>query len=322
MSRFESSDRIGQSDLLVVLTIFLWAVNISVIKIGLREFSPHGFNAVRLSLASAVYLILLAGSRRELRLSRGDRWRTVILGLLGITIYQIFFIRGISLSSASMGSMIMATTPILIALISSAVKQERISWAGWLGIFISFGGFLLVVSNQDRGFTLSWESLRGSVLILLANACWAGYTVVSKSVLQRISPFQLAAAGTSLGTLFYLPYSLPSVKSIPWKQISWQGWGAVLYSSLISIVLCFALWYYSVKKVGSTKTGIYGSLLPVFATAVAIAVLGERIKLLQVGGAFLILGGVYLTRSGYRFFSNKSCASEVPGEKGQRESAG
>jgi drug/metabolite transporter (DMT)-like permease len=322
MSKLESSAGLGRSDLLIVLTIFLWAVNISVLKIGLREFSPHGFNAVRLSLASVVYLVLLAGNRRKLRLSKRDWGGTVVLGLLGITIYQIFFIRGINLSSASMASMIMATTPILIALLSSALKQERIFWAGWLGIFISFGGFLLVVSSQDGGFTLSWESLEGSILILLANACWAGYTVFSKSVLKRISPFQLAAAGTSLGTLFYLPYSLPSLKSVPWNQISWQGWGAVLYSGLVAIVLCFALWYYSVKKVGSTKTGIYGSLLPVFATAVAIAVLGERITFSQVIGAVLILAGVYLTRSGYRFFSRKSGGALVSAQKGNRESTG
>ena len=302
MTEYRNSARIGKTDLLMVLTILLWSINLSVIKIGLREFSPHGFNGVRLGLASLVYMAILAGRGRKSLPARGDGWKTVVLGLFGITIYQIFFIRAISMTSASTTSILMATTPIFIALLSSAVGQEKISWAGWAGIGISSAGFLLVVSSQNGGLGFTRRGIEGAVLILLSNLCWAAYTVISKPILGRTSAFKLAALGTSAGTLIYLPYTIPDLKAVAWSQISWQGWGAVLYSAFVAIVLCFALWSYSVQKVGSTKTGIYGNLTPVFATAFAALTLSERIGGLQVAGAILILGGVYLTRSGYRFF--------------------
>jgi drug/metabolite transporter (DMT)-like permease len=302
MAEPRNNARIGKTDLLMVLTILLWAVNLSIIKMGLREFSAHAFNGVRLGLAALVYLVVLATRGRKALPPKGDGWPTLLLGLFGITIYQIFFIRAISLTSASTTSIIMATTPVFIALLSSAVGQERISWAGWLGIGISFAGFILVVYNQNGGFAFTWQGIQGAVLILLSNLSWAAYTVISKPLLNRASAFDLTALATSMGTLIYLPYTLPELRRVAWSQITWRGWGAVLYSGLVAIVLCFVLWSYSVQKVGSSKTGIYGNLTPVFATAFAAVALSERISRFQAAGALLILGGVFLTRSGYRFF--------------------
>ncbi|MBE0712207.1 MAG: EamA family transporter, partial [Candidatus Aminicenantes bacterium] len=70
-----NGSRLGRTDLLMFLTILLWAINVSVLKIGLRTMSPHGFNAVRLALASFAYLAVLAVSRDKFSLARkGDGW--------------------------------------------------------------------------------------------------------------------------------------------------------------------------------------------------------------------------------------------------------
>jgi drug/metabolite transporter (DMT)-like permease len=302
--------RIGRTDLLMLLTILLWAVNLTVIKIGLRTLSPDAFNAVRLTLASLAYLAVLAFTPGRTRFDRkGDGWKAVGLGLLGITGYQLFFIQAINVMNASSASVVMGTSPIFIALLSTALRQERITWAGWLGIAFSFTGFVLVVSGDNGGPLLSWSAWKGAVLILLANACWAGYTVFSKPVLARNSAFRLAAVGTAAGTFLYLPFTVPELAAADWSGVTWEGWGAIAYSGLVAIFLCFVIWYQSVQKVGSSKTGIYGNLTPVFAILFAGLVLGERLSGFQVVGTALILFGVYLTRSGYRFFERKRMAA-------------
>jgi drug/metabolite transporter (DMT)-like permease len=304
LNKSTNGSRIGPTDLLIVLVILFWAVNLSVIKIGLRSLSPHGFNAVRLGLASLAYAAVLVARPGKFT-RRGDGWRAIGLGLLGITFYQVFFIKGISMMSASAASVVMGTSPIFIALLATAVGEERISLAGWVGIAISFGGFLLVVSGENGGLTFTWEAWRGAVLILGANACWAGYTVFSKPVLERNSAFRLAAVGTIAGTLVYLPFAAADLARIEWARIPWQGWGAIFYAGLVAIFLCFILWYQSVKKVGSTKTGIYGNMTPLLAIFFASLVLGERLTAIQAVGTAITLAGVYLTRSGYRFFERK-----------------
>ena len=306
MARPLNGTRMGRTDLLIVLVIVLWAVNLSVIKIGLRALSPHAFNAIRLGLASLAYLaVLLARPGRLTLANKGDRWKAAGLGLLGITLYQVFFIKAVNMMNASTASIIMGTSPIFIALLATAVGEERISLAGWAGIAVSFAGFLLVVAGGNGGLVFTWEAWRGAVLILLANVCWAGYTVFSKPVLDRNSPFRLAAMGTIAGTVVYLPFAARDLARVEWARIPWQGWGAILYAGLVAIFLCFVLWYESVKQVGSAKTGVYSNLTPILAIFFAGLVLGERLTAIQAVGAAVTLAGVYLTRSGYRFFERK-----------------
>ena len=64
MARTLNGPRIGRTDVLIVLVIVLWAVNLSVIKIGLRALSPHAFNAIRLGLASLIWIWLVLGALR------------------------------------------------------------------------------------------------------------------------------------------------------------------------------------------------------------------------------------------------------------------
>lgn len=306
MAKPLNGSRFSRTDVLIVLVIVLWAVNLSVIKIGLRSLSPHGFNAIRLGLAALAYAaVLLARPRAGSLARKGDGWKAAGLGLLGITFYQVFFIRAVSLMDASTASIVMGTSPVFIALLATAVGQERISTAGWLGIAVSFGGFLLVVAGENGGLVLTWSAWRGAVLILLANACWAAYTVFSKPLLERNSAFRLAAVGSIVGTAVYLPFAVPDLAKVEWGRIPWAGWGAIAYSGLVAIFLCFIIWYQSVKEVGSAKTGIYSNLTPILAIFFAGLVLGERLQTVQAVGAAVTLAGVYLTRSGYRFFERK-----------------
>lgn len=303
----QNGSRMGRTDLAMLLTALLWAVNVSVIKIGLRALSPHGFNAIRLGLASLAYLAVLAASPGKFSLARkGDGWKAAGLGLLGITGYQIVFIQGLARMNASTASVVMGTSPIFIALLATAIGKERISPAGWLGIGFSFAGFLLVVSGENGGSVFTGEAMGGAVLILLANAFWAAYTVFSKPVLARNSSFRLAAVGTIAGTFVYLPFAARDLAAVEWSHIPWQGWGAILYAGLVAIFLCFVLWYQSVQAVGSVKTGAYSNLTPILAIFFAGVVLGERLTAIQAVGAAITLAGVYLTRSGYRFFERKA----------------
>jgi O-acetylserine/cysteine efflux transporter len=301
-----NGSRMGRTDLLIVLVIILWAVNLSVIKIGLRSLSPHAFNAIRLGLASLAYAAVLAARPRIAGLTKkGDGWKAAGLGLLGITFYQVFFIKAVSMMPASTASIVMGTSPIFIALLATVVGEERIPPAGWVGIAISFGGFFLVVAGENGGLTFTWDAWRGAILILLANVCWAGYTVFSKPVLDRNSAFRLAALGTIAGTAVYLPFAAGDLARVEWTRIPWPAWGAIAYAGLVSVFLCFVLWYESVKEVGSAKTGVYSNLTPILTIFFAGLILGERLAAVQAVGAAVTLAGVYLTRSGYRFFERK-----------------
>ena len=294
--------RFGTTDVAMLLTTLIWAVNFSVVKYGIRIFPPHGFNGVRLTLASLIYLVVWALLRDGFVLRKGDLWKAAGLGLLGTTGYQFLFIQGLRATTASTSSMIAPMTPVFIAMLSYFLRLERIHWAAWIGIAVSFTGFYLLLTGQGGPMNLNSATVRANLLVLAANLMWALYTVFSRPLLARIPPLRLAVLTTSFGTLFYLPLAAGGIADIRIGRIPAQAWGAVFYSGVLAIVVGYAVYYSSVRKVGNTKTAIYSNLNPVFATIFAVLFLRERVTPLQVGGGLVIFLGVYLTRSGYRYF--------------------
>ncbi len=301
----EEYKKLGATDFFMLLTVLFWAVNFTVIKIALRQFSPQGFNGLRLLFSALVLILVLIISREGLSLRKADFWAALGLGIIGHTGYQLLFIHGINWTKVSNTSIIMGMTPVFIALLSTFLKHEKIQWAAWLGILVSFIGFYLVITQQGEGFQMIWESVRGDVLIFTGNLLWAAYTVFSRPFLNRVSPLKWTSLTLALGTVFYLPFAAPAIFRIPWKEISLQGWMFLLYSGLFAIALCYVIWYTSVKRIGNSKTAIYGNINVVFSVSIAYVFLAERITPLQVCGAVIIFAGVYLTRFGYRFFKKK-----------------
>ncbi|MFP4083266.1 MAG: DMT family transporter, partial [Candidatus Aminicenantes bacterium] len=223
--------------------------------------------------------------------------KLILLGIIGNTVFQMFFIHGMNLTTASNTSIIMAMTPVFVALLSSLTKQERIHWLTWLGIGISFVGFYFVITRQPGGISLSGKGIRGDLMIFLGNMCWAIYTVFSKPILERMSPLKLTTLTMVMGTVFYVPFCLKDVLHLRLTAISTPAWGALFYSGLFALAICYVIWYFSVKIVGNIKTAIYGYLIPVFTVLFAYIFISETITYWQAVGALIILVGVYLARS-------------------------
>jgi len=298
----KEQEKFGATDLFMLSAVLIWGVNFSFVKIALREFSPLGFNGIRLFFASLILIFVLFISKEGLAIPKSDFWKIIVLGIIGNTAFQLLFIHGLNWTTASKTSIVMAMTPVFVALLSTGLKYEKIHWAGWLGIAISFIGFYFVITNQVGAFRFSWQSLRGDLFIFAGNFFWAVYTVFSKPLLEKISPLKLTSVTLAVGTFFFLPFAAKDVIQLNWNDLSVQAWAALFFSALFAIAICYVIWYASVKRVGNSKTAIYGYITPIFTIIFAYFFLSERMTLLQMVGALIIITGVYLTRSGYRLF--------------------
>jgi drug/metabolite transporter (DMT)-like permease len=302
----EDQEKFGMTDLYMLLAILIWAANFAFIKIALKEFSPSAFNGIRMAFASAVLLLMLLMSRQGFSVRKRDIWKLVTLGIIGNTVYQLLFIQGINLTTASSTAIIMAMTPVSVALLSSLLKHEKIHWVAWVGIALSFAGFYLVITEQPGRFLFDSKNLKGDMMIFLGNIVWAVFTVFSKPLLGRITPLKWSSLSLAVGTLFYLPFCIPALSSQDFGQISIRSWAILAYSGLFALAISYVIWYSSVKRVGNSKTAIYGNITPVFTVIFSFFLIDEKIGLWQALGALILLIGVYITRSGYRFFSEKS----------------
>jgi len=301
----KEQEKFGATDLFMLSAVLVWGVNFSFVKIALREFSPLGFNGIRLFFASLILIFVLFISKEGFSIQKSDLLKIFILSIIGNTAFQLLFIHGLNWTTASKTSIVMAMTPVFVALLSTGLKYEKIHWAGWVGIAISFIGFYFVITNQVGTFRFSWQSLRGDLFIFAGNFFWAVYTVFSKPLLEKISPLKLTSVTLAVGTFFFLPFAAKDVIQLNWNDLSMQAWAALFFSAVFAIAICYVIWYASVKRVGNSKTAVYGYITPVFTVIFAYFFLSEVLTLLQIVGGLIIITGVYLTRSGYRFFEKK-----------------
>jgi drug/metabolite transporter (DMT)-like permease len=121
--------------------------------------------------------------------------------------------------------------------------------------------------------------------------------------LGRISPLKWSSLTLAVGTVFYLPFCFPAFAKQDFGQISFKTWSLLVFSGIFALAFGYVVWYSSVKRIGNSKTVIYGNIVPIFTVIFAAIFIAERIGRWQALGAVIILAGVYLTRSGNRVFS-------------------
>ncbi len=273
----------------------IWGVNFSVVKWSLREMMPLAFNALRLTFASVLILGVLWLRERSLRVLRADLPRILLLGLVGHTGYQLLFINGIARTTATNSSLILASTPVFVAVIGTALGLESLRGAAWFGVVLSFFGIALVIHGSSGGLSFGSVTLLGDLLVLAGTICWSLYTVLARSLLERYSPLKLTAISMGLGTIFLVIASVPVLAVQDWQTVSLPAWGGLAYSFTLAIVLSYVIWYTGISRVGNTRTALYSNLTPLFAVAVAWVTLGEVITTQQIAGAILVFVSLYIS---------------------------
>ena len=283
------------TDLSLAFMAVIWGANFAVMKLGASQFPPLAFNALRLASGTLVVLVLLfvqGASWPERAVAR----RLMLYGIVGNGLYQVFFVEALMRTSIANVAIMIASTPIWLALIGNLTGSELLSRRAWAGIALSFTGIFMVViagANAEAG-THSWT---GDLLAFIGMACWTAYTLLLRPLTQSTDPLPLHALTLVGGSVPLLLVALPELSVTHWSTIQWGGWSALAYGAIMAIVVAYLLWYRGVRLIGPTRTAMYGNLQPAVALVVAWWALGEVPTQWQGLGAAAIIAGVVMTRS-------------------------
>ncbi len=288
---------LGVTDLLLILTATIWGVNVVLVKVSLAEMGPLPFNSLRFLMAAALSWLLLRVTEPQSRVRRADIPLLIGLGLLGHSLYQILFISGINLSTAGNTSLLLATNPIWVAVLSALLRIERLQPRAFLGIALSFSGIILVTIGGGKMVNFGVGSSLGDLMVLLGTLVFAIYTIRSKPLLGRYSPLQFSTYTMIPGAVGLAVVSIPALARQDFSGVSLPGWGGLLYSGVFAIVIGYYVWNNGVQKLGAARTAIYNNLSPLVAMISGVLILHEQLRPAQLAGAALIIGGLYITRS-------------------------
>lgn len=277
----------------LVVVVWLWGINFSVVKDALRLVDPLVFNGVRFLLAGAALALLRPSFRKP---ERADLIPLVGLGLVGHTAYQAGFIFGLDGTLAGNGAVILAAAPIWTVMLAVLVGQE--AWRPALGAAAVLGltGIGLVMAGSAGGLAYSGETIRGDLLMGGASVCWAIYTVAGRRLVLKYGALTVTTWAIWIGGLPLVLAAVPGAFTTPWRDLPLLVWGQMAYAGLGAIAAAYVLWYRGVETLGSSTTALWSNLVPCVALVVAWSWLGERPTALQLLGAGVVLASVALAR--------------------------
>ncbi len=317
----QPSRRVAPIDVLLLLMTLIWGTNYAIVKRAFAEIDPQAFNALRMIVASSAFAVVIGwahvrGGRartppdgaapgalgtlvsvfhtRE-RLTGRDWMGLVALGVVGQCLYQYAFIAGLSQTSVANSALLVAVTPVLIALTSALSGREPVGWGHWTGAALSIAGIYIVVGS---GASMNGSSLRGDLTMLLAVVCWTVYTLGAGPLMRRHSPVGVTGLSMIIGSMLYVPLVSGHLRALDIGAVSRLTWLTVIYSALFSLCVAYTIWYAAVKQIGSARTSIYSNLVPVVAMLTAVLFLDDVLSLRKLIGAAAVLAGIALTRVG------------------------
>lgn len=286
--------KIATPDLTMCIVVIIWGGNFAVLKTAYAQIAPFPFTALRFGLATVLMLLLLWWREGDCRFPAGSFGKFFWLGVVGNTIYQSMFANGLAHTTSANSSLIITTTPVMVALAGGLIGIERITRWTWIGLALTMSGIAIVMGT--RGAAISSRTLVGDFLILGSCVCWAAYVLGMRTVHAELSSLRATTLTLVTGTPGLLLAGLPGLLHTDWSRVGITTCFDILYSAGLSLVMCYLLYNRNVRLIGGVRTTIYSCAIPLVATLIAWPVLGEKPVWMQAVGAVLIIAGVMATR--------------------------
>ena len=261
----------------------------------LAVMSPLLYSASRYLVASLFLFAMLALMRRPLALPRRDWVPIILLSLIGVSLFQACWGLAMARSAPSLGSIVMTTTTAFSAILAW-LGGRRLPALGWTGIVIAFLGVVLVVNNSLTRLTLTFGSLDGTLLWVLAAFAWALYVDRGAPYNLRLGALPVMAWTTLIGSLVLLPIALVFDSPAEFARLDDRLLGYWLYTAIFPVGVAFLGISAGLDRLGVSRVMVYMYLIPVAGVGLSAAFFGDPLTAARVLGGLIVLLGVILTR--------------------------
>lgn len=289
-------ERTGWVHLILALVTLSWGFNNILMKVGFQYVSAPQFSGIRMVIAFPFMLYFAFWRPGRTPFARKDLLGIMIVGVLGLGLFQILFPIGIDETSASLGGVLMAVMPVHVVILSIFFRLERPEWKSFTGVALTLVGLaiLTLASGQATGATDT--TLRGILFVVVAELGYAINTTFLRPYMKRYPPLQVTGLAMATSVILYMLVFFKDLRVLVLTEIHPVVWLTTAYSGLVAFLLANILWNLSVKHIGSTKVSVYGNLPPVIVLFLSAILFHDVLNNLQMLGALIILSGVILVQ--------------------------
>ena len=301
-------EKLVANPLVLISPFFLWGTSMVAMKGALTETTPLFIASVRLIPAGMLVVAFSMLIGRE----QPKGWKAWLwIGLFALVdgaMFQGFLAKGLDRTGAGLGSVMIDSQPLAVAVMARFLFKEWIGPLGWLGLFVGLVGIsfiglpdqwiLAVLNGQIPAIAVEqevWSVLfrHGEWLMLMAALSMAVGTILIRYVAAVVDPVMATGWHMILGGLPLLVLSSLEDPTA-WEGLSWSGWVEMGYATVFGSAIAYGVFFYIAAKGSLTSLSALTFLTPVFALLFSTWLLSESLSLVQWSGVMLTLLSIYL----------------------------
>lgn len=274
---------------------FLWATSWVLVKVGLEDIPPVAFAGLRYGLAFICLCALIyAQPERRARLNALTRrqWRNLaLLGMVFVAVTQGALFVALSYLPATMLTLLINATAIIVALAGIVFLNERPAARQWLGVLIFIAGLFTYLYPVfiPQGQTVG---LLAALVVVGANAASA---LLGRRINRggQIDPFTVTFVSMGVGGLLLLALGI-SVSG--WPTLSLTNWAIIGWLAVVNTAFAFVIWNHTLRTLSAIESSIINNTLLIQVALLAVIFLGERLTAQEVVGLGLAALGILLVQ--------------------------
>lgn len=276
------------------LTILLWGSSFPFTRVIGSDISSYSLGFIRCFLAAVILLIIGKACHIRKPFCRKDLLWFFLSGILGFSVYFIFFNLGMATLTSATGSIITAASPILTAIAAMKLYDERINLIGWLSIICAFAGVLILIL---------WEgvlSINTGIFWMLGVALvFSAYNLLNRKFSEMgYTAMEIVTYSALFGAiqmLIFLPQTISDVMQAPLSSNL-----AALYLGVMPSAVAYFFWSKALVLTSRTsEVTNYLFINPLMAAVIGFIMLGETPDMgTYIGGAVIIISVIVFTLKG------------------------
>jgi drug/metabolite transporter (DMT)-like permease len=279
---------------MLILTTFCWGLNAVFARMAAGEISPMLLVSIRW-LGTFILLVLFAGRTimEGLPAIRQHMGYTFLMGLVGLGGFGTLIYYSAYYTTAVNIGIIQGAMPAVVLVGCCWLFRTSVNFIQIVGVAVTMLGVVFVSINGEFEKLMSLSFNKGDLLMLIAVLLYGAYTVGlrRKHNLSSILLFASVVFWAFISTLPLTIYEFASGKTVWPEEKVWIIVGLIVLLPSFLSQICFIA---SVKLIGPARSGVFVNLVPVFASFLAVQLLGEAFELYHGLSLLLVLSGIYI----------------------------
>lgn len=261
-------------------------------KIVLAVLPPLALVGIRTAITAIILLVVQTFRRRLWLKQKSDYWRLAGLSLFGVVFNQLFFITGLSLTTASNTSLLAVMIPVFALAVGTIAGFERLTFLKILGMVFAAAGVIFLIDPRKASF--SSQTTIGDIFIITNCLAYGIYVATSKNVITRNGTFRSMMWVFIFASLVCVPLGAYSFSTIDISAIDTKIWLIAVYIGIGATAAPYLLNAWALSKVNPSTVAVFVYFQPLIGFLMAAIFLGERADLKFAVAALMIFAGVFM----------------------------